>query len=62
VVDHAVAAPWTVAVDSLDAVAVGVAQERGVVVGRVPWARAWRAVVEVPRVDARLPERADLLA
>jgi hypothetical protein len=46
----------------LDAVAVRVEQERGVVAGAVPRARARSAVVAAARVDARPPERLDLLA
>ena len=51
-----------VAVDRLDAVAVGVEQERAVVRRPVLGARPRRAGVAVPRVDARLPERVDLRA
>src|SRR5437899_5921573 len=49
-----------VAVDRLDAVAVGVEQEPAVVRRAVLPARPRRALVTVPRVDARLPERVDL--
>ena len=51
-----------VAVDRLDAVAVGVEQEPAVVRGAVLRARPRRAVVAVPRVGAGLPERIDLRA
>ena len=51
-----------VAMDRLDAVAVGVEQEGAVVRGAVLRARARRSVVAVPGVDTRLPERVDLRA
>src|SRR5207302_4391002 len=51
-----------VAVDRLDAVAVGVEQEPAVVRRAVLPARPRRALVAVPRVGARLPERVDLRA
>ena len=51
-----------VVVDRLGAVAVGVEQEAAVVVGAVLGPQAGLAVVAVARVDARLPERVDVLA
>src|SRR5204862_5448825 len=51
-----------VVVDRLDAVAAGVEQERAVIRRAALRARPRRAVVAVPRVDARLPERVDLRA
>jgi len=50
----------TVAVDRLDAVAVGVEQEAAVIRGAVLRARPGRPVVSIPGVDARPPERVDL--
>jgi hypothetical protein len=54
--------PLAVAVDGLDAVAVGVAQERAVVRGAVLRPRPGRPVVGVPGGGAGAPERVDGVA
>src|SRR5207248_4928228 len=51
-----------IAADRLDAVAIGVEQEPAVVRRGVLRAQPRSAVVAVPRIDARPPERVDLRA
>jgi hypothetical protein len=61
VVDHAAVAAEVLAVDGLDAVAVGVEQEPAVVVGPVLWAGSRLAVARPAGVDTRAPEGVDPL-